>query len=301
MSILNTFIARTLPFVPRSIVGRVSRPYIAGESLDDAMAVVHALNREGTSATLDILGEFTTHLDQASRTTDLYIQALDRMQSEGVESNISVKLTALGLLVDSNACYENVRSLVEHARSIGNWVRLDMEDSSCTDRTLEIHARLKEEYGDVGCVLQAYLRRTLDDAAALAEMNANVRVCKGIYVEPRDIAFQDRTLVQRSFVETVRILLSRGSYVGIATHDEVVAWECEQVVRELGLGPDRYEFQMLLGVDERLRRILKERGHRMRVYVPYGEAWYAYSIRRLKENPSVAGHVLRATLGLGPA
>ncbi len=300
MSILNQLIARTLPIVPKPIVGRVSRPYIAGETLDDAMGVVETLNRQGTMATLDILGEFTTHLDQASRTTALYVEVLDRIHHEGVDANVSVKLTALGLLVDPDACYRNVREIVGHAKSLGNWVRLDMEDSKCTDLTLEIHGRLEEELGNVGCVVQAYLRRTLDDARTLAEIGANVRVCKGIYVEPRDIAFQDRTLVRRSFVETVRTLLSRGSYVGIATHDEVVAWECEQIVRELDLPPDRYEFQMLLGVDERLRDILKACGHRMRVYVPFGEAWYAYSLRRLKENPSIAGHILRATLGLGP-
>jgi proline dehydrogenase len=193
-----------------------------------------------------------------------------------------------------------MRRLLRRARDLDNWVRIDMEDSSVTDATLRVHRTLLEEFDNVGCVLQAYMRRTMSDALELARMGANVRVCKGIYVEPREIAYKDRGIVQRNFVDVVRTLLQAGCYVGIATHDEVVVWECQRVIRELGLSPTRYEFQMLLGVDEQLRALIVEAGHPMRVYIPFGQSWYPYSIRRLKENPSIAGHVMRATLGLGP-
>ena len=302
MNLLNLLVARTLPFVPKSLVGRVSRPYIAGSSLDDAVRVVRELNAQGTMATVDVLGEFVTSPADVDRTLGVYEQTLERLHREQIDSNISVKLTSIGLLLDRDRCYQCVRRLVSRARELDNWVRIDMEDSPCTDDTLDIFHRVREEFPQsVGIVLQSYLRRTLADAERLAEVGANVRVCKGIYVEPRSIAYKNRGLDQRNYSDTVRLLLSRGSYVGIATHDEVVVWETERVIRELGLPPDRYEFQMLLGVDEQLRTLIVAAGHRMRVYVPFGEAWYAYSIRRLKENPSIAGHILRATLGMGPS
>jgi proline dehydrogenase len=301
MKVLDRLIARTLPMVPKSLVGRVSRRYIAGESLDDAVRAVRALNAEGCMCSLDILGEFVTTLEQAEATIREYHALLERIHAEGdLDTNISVKPTAVGLLVDEAVFERNLRGLLERARAVGRFVRLDMEDSSCTEATLRQHARLRKDFDNVGVVVQAYLRRTLSDARDLARMRASVRVCKGIYVEPRALAFEDRTIIQKNFVETVRILLEGGSYVGIATHDEWVVWECEKVVKDLGLTPDRYEFQMLLGVDEQLRKLILGAGHRMRVYVPFGAQWYAYSIRRLKENPAIAGHVMRATLGLSP-
>jgi len=301
MSVLDRLIARTLPLVPRPIVGKVSARYIAGDSVDDAVRTVRALNAEGCMASLDILGEFVHTLDQAEATIRAYHALLERIHAEGdLDTNISVKPTAVGLLLDEEMFHANIRGLLARARDVGRFVRLDMEDSSCTEATLRQHALLRREFPNVGVVVQAYLRRTLSDARELARMQASVRVCKGIYVEPRAIAFRDRTIVQKNFVETVRILLEGGAYVGIATHDEWVVWECEKVVKDLGLPPDRYEFQMLLGVDEQLRRLILDAGHRMRVYVPFGAEWYAYSMRRLKENPAIAGHVMRATLGLTP-
>ncbi len=300
MKLLNTVIARTLPLVPKSLVGRVSRKYIAGETLDEAVATIQTLNAAGCMATLDVLGEFISTLAEAEQTAETYLEVLERIDKEKIDANISIKPTGLGLLIDPERCYQNVRRLVERAGELGDFVRIDMEDSSCTQPTLELFTRLRGEFENVGVAIQSYLRRTLDDVERLADMAANVRVCKGIYVEPRRIAFKEREIVRRNFIEACRILLSRGAYVGIATHDEVLVWEAEQVVRELGLPRDAYEFQMLLGVDEQLRSLILKAGHRMRVYVPYGPHWYAYSMRRLKENPSIAGHVMKAALGFGP-
>lgn len=300
MGIFDKLVASTLPIVPKPLVARVSRRYIAGETLDDAVRTVRELNAQGIRATLDVLGEFVETLDMADRMVELYLEALARIDADSLDSTVSVKLTSLGLLIDEARCTENVRRLLRRADDLGIRVRIDMEDSTATDATLRVHRALFAEFDNVGCVIQAYLRRTMSDAVDLSKMRANVRVCKGIYVEPRTIAYKDRGIVQRNFVDVVRTLLEAGCYVGIATHDEVVVWECQRVVRELGLGPAHYEFQMLLGVDEQLRALIVKAGHPMRVYIPFGQHWYAYSIRRLKENPSIAGHVMRATLGMGP-
>jgi proline dehydrogenase len=302
MNLLNTLVAHTLPIVPKPIVARVSARYIAGTTLDDAAGVVQTLNEEGILGTLDVLGEFIQDLSAADRTVAQYTTALDRIHAAKLNTSVSIKLTGLGLLLDPERCYQNVVNLVTHADRLGNWVRIDMEDSSITDATIDVYRRLRADgHTNVGIVLQAYLRRTLGDVAALRSLKPSVRVCKGIYVESRDISFKDREIIRRNYVDTVRALLEAGSYVGIATHDETVVWECERVIRRLGIGHDRYEFQMLLGVDEQLRSIIQAAGHRMRVYVPFGEKWYEYSLRRLKENPAIAGHVMRAALGFGPS
>jgi len=299
MSVLNRLVASTLPVVPKPLVARVSQRYIAGPTLDDAVRTIRELNDAGIRTTIDVLGEFVETREAADRQVELYLEALDRIAGESLDSNVSVKLTSFGLLLDETRCFENMRRLLRRASDLGNRVRIDMEDSSVTSSTLAMHARLREEFDNVGCVLQAYLRRTMSDAKELTRIGANVRVCKGIYVEPRSIAYNDRSIVQRNFVDVVRMLLEADAYVGIATHDEVVVWECQRVIRELGLSKTRYEFQMLLGVDEQLRSLIVDAGHPMRVYIPFGENWYAYSLRRLKENPAIAGHVIRAALGLG--
>jgi proline dehydrogenase len=292
VSVFHSLVARSLPLVPKPIVRRVSQRYIAGETLQDAVTTVRVLNMEGLMATLDILGESVherTLVEQALRD---YVAALHAIRDHRLDSNVSIKPTNFGLKIDFDLCYEKVRALVLEARSLGNFVRIDMEDSSCTSATLDLYRRLRAEgLTNVGVVLQAYLRRTLSDAAALPEQ-ANVRVCKGIYVEPADIAFKERTLINRNFRETVAALFDRGAYVGIATHDEEVVYEAQKLIRERSLQPPQYEFQMLLGVTESLRRVIRRDGHRLRVYVPYGPQWYAYSLRRLKENPQIAGYIL---------
>jgi proline dehydrogenase len=294
---LDRVVAETLPLVPRPIVRRVSARYIAGETLEDAVRVVRDLNREGVSATLDLLGEFVTTPAEAGRAAESYHVALDAIRRERLDSNVSLKLTQMGLKVDPEMCFRLTSGIVERARSQGNFLRLDMEDSTCTDATLAIHRRLRELYPDsVGCVIQAYLKRSAADVRDLITLGARVRLCKGIYVESPEIAYRDPLEINRNFVTLLTDLLEHGVHTGIATHDARLVEAAFDLIRRLGLGHDAYEFQMLLGVREPLRQVIREAGHRIRVYVPFGSHWYAYSLRRLKENPQIAGHVMRAFL-----
>jgi len=296
MSLLDRAVSLLLPAVPKPIVRHFSSRYIAGPAVEDAFRVVRELRRDGAMATLDILGEFIGSPQEAEMNTAAYEELARRIAAEGLsETNISVKLTALGLLLEPELCLENLRRLLSTAQGLGNFVRIDMEDSRCTDATLAVYRTLRREFPrSVGIVLQSRLRRTLRDTEDLCVEPANFRLCKGIYLEPRAIAYTDPELIRRSFVLALEEMLRKGAYVGIATHDEVLVWESLRLVREFGLSRERYEFQMLLGVDEELRRILLGAGQRLRVYVPYGEHWYPYSVRRLRENPQIAGYALRA-------
>jgi len=289
---LNQLIVRTLPLVPKPVVRRIASRYVAGETLEDALRCVARLNAEGCMATLDVLGEDVTRREETEQTVLDYQRALTAISERGLDSNISVKLTALGLKLDPAECRKQFARIVDAARAVGNFVRIDMEDSSVTEETIRVFLEFRERYPRIGLVLQAYLRRSDDDARRAAAVQANVRVCKGIYVEPPEIAFQDREEIRASYMAMVERLLSAGSYVGIATHDPVLVERALALIARLRLSPETYEFQMLLGVAGELRRRLVAQSHRLRVYVPYGEAWYAYSVRRLKENPSIAGHVL---------
>ena len=298
MSLLDRAIALALPAVPKPIVGRFSRRYIAGPRADDALRVVRQLASEGAMATLDILGEFISTPDEARANTRANEELLERIAAERLpDANVSVKLTALGLLLDRGLCLENMRRLVARVDGLNGFVRIDMEDSACTTPTLDVYRTLRREYpGRVGVVLQARLRRTVDDVEQLTEEPSNFRLCKGIYVEPRAIAYTDPELIRRNFVLALERMIERGAYVGIATHDELLVWEALRLVRRHALARTSYEFQMLLGVDDALRRILLDAGHRLRVYVPFGEQWYAYSVRRLRENPQIAGYALKGLL-----
>lgn len=296
MSLLDRLVTAGLPFVPKPLVRHFSRPYIAGEGLEDMIRVVRDLNTQGLLATIDILGEFSQEREQADAAVYQYEEVLATITREKLEANVSVKLTQLGLKIDRELCYQNVRRLVENAAGRSNFVRIDMEDSSCTTDTLDIFLRLHEKHENVGPVIQAYLRRSIDDVRRLAAVEANVRLCKGIYVEPRAVAYQDRDIVNANFGLLLEKLLEGGCYVGIATHDEKLIWEAFRQIDARRLSQDRYEFQMLLGVEESLRRIIQNEGHRLRVYVPFGRHWYAYSLRRLRENPRVAGYVARDVL-----
>jgi proline dehydrogenase len=247
-------------------------------------------------ATLDVLGEDVTSLTETEPTVSEYHRALDAIARERVDSNISVKLTALGLKIDPRECRARFARILESAGGHGNFVRIDMEDSSVTEETIRIYEESRQLTDRVGLVLQAYLRRSRDDAKRAAGIGANVRVCKGIYVEPPSVAYQEREQIRESFCEMVDTLLSAGCYVGIATHDEVVVERALQTIQRLSLPREAYEFQMLLGVTRDLRRRLVSAGHRLRVYVPYGQAWYGYSLRRLKENPAIAGQILKNIL-----
>ena len=292
MKALNQLIVRTLPLVPKPVVRSIASRYVAGETLDDALRVVGRLNAEGCMATLDVLGEDITRREETEPTVVEYQRALSAIRERRLDSNISVKLTALGLKLDPAECRRQFARIVESAREAGNFVRIDMEDSSVTEETIRIYLEFRERYERIGLVLQAYLRRSAADARRVAAVRANVRVCKGIYVEPPEIAFQDPDEIRRSYMELVDLLIGAGCYVGIATHDPSLVTRSTELVRSRKLPREAYEFQMLLGVAGDLRRRLVSAGHRLRVYVPYGEAWYAYSVRRLKENPSIAGHVL---------
>lgn len=283
-----------MPLVPKFIIKIFSKPYVAGPDLLDAIAIVKKLNAGGMMATLDVLGESAKEKHESEQAVEEYFKALDLIEQEQLLCNISVKPTQLGLLIDKDFCYNNLKAIIRKAKNYGNFVRIDMEDSQCTESTLDIFLRLQKDFNNVGIVLQAYLRRTLADVKMLSKSRTNFRLCKGIYVEPREIAFRDQNIVNNNFALLIKTALKNRSYVGIATHDEQVVWKSLEIIEELSLNPDDYEFQMLLGVDEQLRDILVDQGHPLRVYVPYGKNWYAYSMRRLKENPRIAFYIIKA-------
>jgi proline dehydrogenase len=298
LALLDRAIVNVLPAVPKGVVRRISSRYIAGTELTDAVGVVSQLNEAGKMATIDVLGEEITSVDEAIEIMREYRYVFETIEREHLDSNVSVKLTALGLKLGYGLCWRNLEKVVSHAAEVGNFVRIDMEDSSTTDDTLRLYRQLRDDGLDnVGVVLQARLRRTLDDIDSLADLTPNVRICKGIYVEPAEIAFQDFDEVRESYVAALEKLLDRGSYVGIATHDEWLITEGKRAVEERGLQREQYEFQMLLGVRRRLASSLVEEGNRLRIYVPYGEQWYAYSMRRLQENPKIAGYIAADTFG----
>jgi len=298
VALLDRAIVRLLPAVPKPVVQKLSSHYIAGSELSDACRVVKELNDDGKMATIDVLGEEITSADEARAIVAEYRRVFETIQREGLDSNVSVKPTALGLKLDHDLARENLEAVVRHAAESGNFVRIDMEDSSTTDDTLLIYRELRGAGLDnVGVVLQASLRRTVDDVWSLADLKPSVRLCKGIYVEPPTIQFRDYEAVRASFVKALDALLQTCAYVGIATHDEYLVDEGRRLVVEHGLQREQYEFQMLLGVRPRLGDGLVEQGHRVRIYVPFGQQWYAYSLRRLQENPKIAGYIASDTVG----
>jgi proline dehydrogenase len=299
MSLFNFLVSKTIMHVPGPIVGFFAKGYIAGEDLAAAVATTRDLNRRGMMATIDILGEFIKTRDEATFFKQQCLEILNGIKSEGLDANLSLKPTQMGLELDKEFAYANIREIVALAASLNNFVRIDMEDHPCTDDTLELFRRLREEFpGHVGVVLQSYLRRTLDDIDNLSDGLLHFRLCKGIYNEPRKIAYKDMAIINRSFVCCLEKMFEKKAYVGIATHDEKLVFEAQQLINRFGLKREDYEFQMLLGVDPELRDILVEQGHRLRIYVPFGKSWLPYSKRRLKENPSIARHALKQMLGM---
>jgi proline dehydrogenase len=294
--VLDSAIVRVLPAVPRSVVRRVAAPYIAGPTLDDARRVVSELNAAGMRATVDVLGEEIAEPHEAEAIAQSYHAALAAIAADGLDANVSIKLTGFGLKLDPQLCRTLVGELVRDADARGIFVRIDMEDSSTTDDALELYRSLREQGRDrVGVVLQAALRRTLGDIEALAPLRPSVRLCKGIYLEPPSIAFQEFEAIRASFVACLDALLAAGARTAIATHDE---WLLERTLeRVAGIDRDAFELQMLLGVRGDRARELVAAGYPLRVYVPYGRQWYEYSLRRLQENPKVAGYVARDVVG----
>ena len=296
MSLLDRALVRALPAVPRAVVERLSSRYIAGSSLADAQRVVAELNAAGKLATVDVLGEEITQASETEAIADEYVAALEAFERDDLDANVSVKPTALGLKLDYDLCKRNVERVLAAAEPTNRFVRIDMEDATTTDDTLRLYRELRDEgHPRVGPVLQASLKRTVADAEELA--GASVRICKGIYVESEAIQFRDDAAVRVSFVRTLETLLDGGCYAAIATHDEHLVERSSELVRERGLAPEQYEFQMLLGVRPELGDQVVAEGHRLRIYVPYGRQWYEYSLRRLKENPKIAGYVAADTLG----
>ena len=296
MTLLDSAIVRLLPAVPKPVVQRFSARYIAGATLAEAVGVVRDLNAGGKMATVDVLGEEITREEETRAIAQAYRDVLAAIGEESLDSNVSIKPTALGLGLSYDLCRENLLGIL----SAGNFVRMDMEDATTTDDTLRLYRELREGgHDNVGVVLQARLKRTLDDIAALADLRPNVRICKGIYLEPGAIAFTDFEAIRVNFLRCLDALFDGGSYVGIATHDEWLIGASLARVSQRGLGREEYELQMLLGVREERRDELVAEGHRLRVYVPYGEQWYEYSVRRLQENPAIAGYVARDLLGRG--
>ena len=222
------------------------------------------------------------------------VKVLDAIESNKLDSNLSIKPTQLGLLIDEDFCYEQIKEVVEVAAKYKNFIRIDMEDSSVTDKIIDLYFKLKKDKDNVGIVLQSYLKRTINDVKKLMMDGSNFRICKGIYVEPEEIAFKDREPVREKFLEAVKLLLTNGNYVGIATHDDPLVDGAYEMIKNKSIDKDKYEFQMLYGVKEGLRDRINADGHKIRVYVPYGEHWYAYSMRRLQENPRVAWYITKS-------
>ena len=295
VSLLQKMLVAPLPYVPKPLVWRFSQRYVAGVDLDSAFGVVRELNSLGCRATIDVLGEDSTTVDEVNTARDLYFEALDGIDTQGLDCNASVKLSDIGLRFDENLCHDVLDSIVEAAATRGNFVRIDMEDSSVTSITLDIYRRLRERRDNVGAVIQSCLRRSPNDVHSLLENGiAHVRLCKGIYIEPDDIAWTDAADISRAYRELLVQLFEGGAEkVAIATHDPSLVEHAEETIKRLKIDRSRYEFQMLLGVAGTMRTRLVKDGHPLRVYVPFGVRWHAYSMRRLRENPGIAMHIIK--------
>jgi proline dehydrogenase len=295
MNVLNKLIVSTLPAIPKSIVRKFANRYIAGEDLADAVRVVQSLNAHGILATLDVLGEDISKREEAVAARDKILEVLRAIEKESLDSNVSIKLTQLGLKLDKHFCLENVREIIATAKTQKNFVRIDMEDSGATDDTIWVYREIRKQFENSGIALQAYLRRTERDAMQLIDARlTNFRFCKGIYIEPEAIAYKTHNDINRNYLQVLRKMLERKAYIGIATHDDELVTAACKMVDEFHLQKSEYEFQMLLGVRPDLREKIVNDGHRLRIYVPFGKQWYQYSIRRFKENPQVAGYVVKA-------
>ncbi|HPA86382.1 MAG TPA: proline dehydrogenase family protein [Bacteroidales bacterium] len=296
----NKFIAAVLPYFPKKFIWLFSKSYISGETIDDAMRVSKELNRKKIKVTLDVLGEFIKSLEEAEENKNEYLNLIDVANKEGIDGNFSLKPTSFGLLIDKEVCYRHVREIVEKAASYKGFIRIDMEDSPCTDLEIELFRRLRKEFpANVGLVVQAYLKRTLDDLKALSDLNdetfpLNFRLCKGIYVEPEAISYKKYEEINMHFLEDLEYIFQNKMYVGIATHDKPLVEGACKLIKKYNVPGNMYEFQMLYGVTPGLRESIVNEGHVMRVYVPYGVKWFGYCTRRLKENPKMASDIIKA-------
>lgn len=294
MNLFNKAVVGILPVFPKRIIRIFANRYIAGDNIDEGVKKVQELNTKNIFATMDVLGESISEKAEAIESKNESIEVLEYINRHKLNSNLSIKLTMLGLNIDYDLCLNLVTEILTKAKELNNFVRIDMEDSSVTDATIRIFEESRKKFDNVGLVLQAYMRRTEKDVIKLTEVKTSFRLCKGIYIEPEEIAFKKKQKVRDNFMKVLRVMFERKAYVGIATHDKYLVEESLKLIRELNLNKDQYEFQMLLGVTEKLRDKLVADGHKMRIYVPFGKRWYQYSMRRFKENPNVVGAVINS-------
>jgi proline dehydrogenase len=297
---INKLIAKILPYFPKRIVWIFGKPYISGQTIDDALIESRKLNQGGIMVSVDLLGEYVNNPGEADIYKKQYIELIKRFADEKIDGHFSVKPSMFGLLIDQEACFQNLCEIVAVADQCNTFIRIDMEDSECTSIELEIYRRLKSKFPTrIGVVVQAYLRRTLEDVKHLMDLNLpeaplNFRLCKGIYIEEERIAYKGYQEIRDHYIEDLHFMLQNEIYVGIATHDKYLIEKAYELIDQLNIPKDKYEFQMLYGVTPKLRQSIVDRGHRMRVYVPYGKQWFTYSTRRLKENPNMIWYILKA-------
>ena len=288
---------RLAPFIMSNGVSRrVARRFVAGETLDDAFEAARTLNREGRSASLDLLGENVSDETGARKFADGYLAMFDRIAREKLDANVSLKLTQLGLDLSESLCAELVKQIVAHATSLGNFVRIDMEGSAYTQRTVEMTKRVRSKYAGVGTVMQAYLYRAEKDVQDLLCARCRLRLCKGAYKEPPEVAFPEKAQVDANYVKLMKMMLPSGIYHGIATHDPSMIQATKDFVREKNIGRDQFEFQMLYGIRTDLQQQLVREGYRLRIYIPFGTDWFPYFMRRLAERPANLMFFLRSLL-----
>lgn len=299
MDAFNLLIVRLVQLMPKSVVGFFSKKYIAGETLQEAVDFVKKLNAKGIHATMDVLGESVANKEESIQAKKQALEVLDAINKNKLMANLSIKPTQMGLAIDEQFAFEQVLELVKKAAEYNNFVRIDMEDSTFIDKTINLYKKIFEQYKNVGIVIQAYMKRSYDDAVILNKIGTNYRLCKGIYVEPASIAYKDRQAIRDNYLKILDAIFKDGNYVGIATHDKPLIDAAYKRIKEKNIPKDRFEFQMLLGVREDLRDKINNDGFKIRIYVPFGKDWYAYSVRRLKENPSMAGHIVKSFLTFG--
>ncbi len=295
MPILNKLITTVLPFIPKIVVGQVAKRYIAGIHLSDGVRAVKNLNENGMMATMDLLGEDVKNADETDQVKNGILSVLQAIKENKINSNVSIKPTQLGLKIDEELGYQNLKKIIKEADRFDNFIRIDMEDATTTDATLMMYRRLRaDDFKNTGVVIQAYMRRSEVDVRTLVKDSSNIRLCKGIYNESSLLAYKEQQDIRNNYLRLLKIIIEAGSYVGIATHDDYLIDGACEMKEKYGLGKEQYEFQMLLGVREKRRDQIIQDGHRLRVYVPFGEQWYAYSTRRLKENPHMAWYIAKA-------
>ncbi|MDY0083858.1 MAG: proline dehydrogenase family protein [Ignavibacteriaceae bacterium] len=299
MEAINHLIVKMVQLMPKPVVGFFSKKYIAGVTLQSAVDYVKKLNSKGILATMDVLGESVASKEESIRCKNEAIEVLEAIQQNKLKANLSIKPTQMGLAIDEEFAYQQILEIIKKADEYKNFVRIDMEDSPFTDKTINVYKRIYQDYKNVGIVIQSYMRRSYDDVITLNKIGTNYRLCKGIYVESASIAYKDKQEVRNNFLKLLDAMFKDGNYVGIATHDKYLIDEAYKRIKEKNVLKDNFEFQMLLGVREDLRDKINADGYKIRIYVPFGKDWYAYSVRRLKENPSVAGHIAKSFLTFG--